>query len=281
MTSGADVAVTSVHKLLGGLGQAALLTARGTRIDLGRLATTVRMGQTTSPSVPILASIDACRRQMALDGEWLMARTLDLAMHARERLVAIPGLAMLDAARLGLPTDRIDATRLVIDVQGLGTTGFEVERALRERFAVTVEMSDLRGIVALVTVGDDLERIERLVHGIATLAAEGKPIPRSGPPRSAGIIAAASVPILSPREAFFASSRSVPLGAAAGEVAAEMVVPYPPGIPILVPGERISGEKLAYLAEVVQCGAHIRGTVDPHLGTIRIVVPDKRPTISA
>jgi arginine/lysine/ornithine decarboxylase len=277
MSSGADLAVTSIHKLLGGLGQAAILNACGTRLDLGRLATTVRMGQTTSPSTPILASIDACRRQMAIAGNCLMARTLDLAADARERLAAIPGISVLDAARLGLPMHRLDATRLVIDVQGLGVTGFAIDRALRDRFAVAVEMSDLRGIVALVTVGDDRERIDRLVQGIATLATEarrGSPAGMAALPRSAGIAAAGNVPVLSPREAFFAPSRAMPLNAAIGEVAAELVVPYPPGIPILVPGERISGDKIAYLTGVMRCGAHVRGTADPRLETIRVVAPE-------
>jgi arginine/lysine/ornithine decarboxylase len=277
MASGADIAVTSVHKLLGGLGQAAILHAQGTRLDLRRLSTTVRMGQTTSPSVPILTSIDACRRQMALEGERLMARALGLAADARERLAAIPGIRVLDASQLGLPAHRVDATRLVIDVQGLGLTGFVVERALRDRFAVAVEMSDLLGIVALVTVGDDRDGIDRLAHAIGRLAGETNPVPLAGAaalPRSAGIIATASAPVLSPREAFFASSRSVPLRAATGEVAAELIVPYPPGIPILVPGERISEEKRDYLIDVLRCGAHIRGTADPDLKTIQVVAPE-------
>jgi arginine/lysine/ornithine decarboxylase len=214
---------------------------------------------------------------MALEGERLMASTLELASHARERLATIPGIAVLDASRLGLPTRRFDATRLVIDVQGLGVTGFAMERALRDRFALAIEMSDLRGIVALVTLGDDRTGIDRLVQAIATLASEMRHLLPAGTaalPRSAGIIAAASVPVLSPREAFFAPNRTVPFGAATGEVAAELVVPYPPGVPILVPGERISGEKLTYLADVVRCGAHIRGAADPQLGTIQVVALD-------
>ncbi len=280
MASGADIAVTSVHKLLGALGQAAILNVQGTRLNLGRLSATVRMGQTTSPSVPILASIDACRRQMVVEGEQLMASTLALAADARERLATIPGIRVLDASHLGLPAHRVDATRLVIDVQGLGVSGFAVERALRDRFAVAVEMSDLRGIVALVTVGDDRKGIDRLVRGIATLAGETSSVPHSGAvalPRSAGIIAAASTPVLSPREAFFAPCRSVPLRVATGKVAAELVVPYPPGIPILVPGERISEEKRDYLLDIVRCGAHVRGAADPHLETIQVVAPEGLP----
>ncbi len=275
MASGADVAVTSAHKLLSSLSQGAVLNARGLRLDLGRLAATVRMGQTTSPLVPILASLDACRRQMVLEGEWMLERALELAAYARLRLEAIPGVAVRDAERLGLPSDRFGATRLVIDVQGLGTTGFAVERALRDRFGVAVEMSDLIGLVCLVTIGDSRARVDRLVTALASFAAEQE-VPRvisMVTPRSAGAVTAPGEQVFSPREAFFARTRAVPLAAAAGEVAAELVVPYPPGIPVLVPGERISPAKIGYLAEVARRGASVRGPADPRLVTVRVVDP--------
>jgi len=273
MASGADVAVTSAHKLLSSLSQGAVLNARGLRLDLGRLAATVRMGQTTSPLVPILASLDACRRQMVLEGEWMLERALELGAYARLRLEAIPGVAVRDAERLGLSSDRFDATRLVIDVQGLGTTGFAVERALRDRFGVAVEMSDLIGLVCLVTIGDSRARVDRLVTALASFAAEQE-VPgviSMVTPRSAGAVTAPGEQVFSPREAFFARTRAVPLAAAAGEVAAELVVPYPPGIPVLVPGERISRTKIGYLTEVVRGGVSVRGPADPRLVTVRVV----------
>lgn len=252
MASGADVAVTSAHKLLSSLSQGAILNAGGARLDLGRLSTAVRMGQTTSPLVPILASLDACRRQMVLDGEWMLERALELAAYARQRLGSIPGIAVRDAERLGLPPSRFDATRLVIDVQGLGITGFAVERALRDRFGVAVEMSDLIGIVCLVTIGDSRTGVDRLVTALATIAGEQDvaPVVSLAISRSAGAVTAPGEQIFSPREAFFTRARAVPLAEAAGEVAAELVVPYPPGIPVLVPGECISEAKIDYLTEV-------------------------------
>jgi len=273
MMSGADVAVTSAHKLLSSLSQGAILNARGARLDLGRLAATVRMGQTTSPLIPILASLDACRRQMVQDGEWMLERALELAAYARQRLGSMPGIAVRDAERLGLPSDRFDATRLVIDVQGLGASGFAVERALRDRFGVAVEMSDLIGIVCLVTIGDSRTSVDRLVTALATIASEqgAAPIVSIGTPRSAGAVTVPGEQVCSPREAFFARSRAVPLATAAGEVAAELVVPYPPGIPVLVPGERITATKIAYLAEVARRGASVRGPADPRLATVRVV----------
>src|SRR5262249_18544112 len=128
------------------------------------------MVQTTSPSVLILASIDATRRQLALHGEALLARTIALAADARRRLRALPGVGVIGADVLGV--EAFDLTKLVVDVDGLGMTGFEVEQVLRHRFGVGPEMSDLVSLVFLVTIGDTAQSIERLVDAFATLSRE-------------------------------------------------------------------------------------------------------------
>jgi arginine/lysine/ornithine decarboxylase len=273
LAQGADGAVTSPHKLLTGLSQAAVLHVRGPRVDAERVATAVAMTRTTSPLLPILASLDACRRQLALDGRGMLERAVSLAETARRRLRAIPGVDVLDAARLGLPERRFDPTRLVIDVHGLGLTGIAAERILRERFAIAPEMSDLRGLVCLVTPADTPQCIDRLVAAMSAIASERRPrlLPVSLPLRSAVAAIAPGARALTPREAYFASSRTVPLEDAIGEVAAEPVVPYPPGIPVLTPGEVVSAEKVAYLRAVVAAGLHVRGPADPALRTLRVV----------
>ncbi|MGH2561387.1 MAG: aminotransferase class I/II-fold pyridoxal phosphate-dependent enzyme [Thermomicrobiales bacterium] len=274
LASGADAAVTSVHKLLAGLSQASLLNVRAGRADLARMAAAVRMTRSTSPSLPILASIDACRRQMALAGAALLRHTLELAETVRRRLQAIPGLSVLDARRLGLGPDRSDPCRLVIDVHGLGQTGFAVERALRDRFGVVPEMSDQMGVICLITIGDTGASVNRLVAVFAALATEQDVLIRNGrcrPPRSSGMAVAPGIQVLSPREAHFAASRAVPLAEAAGEVAAELVVPYPPGIPVFAPGEVITDDKISYLREGLRQGMHVRGPADPSLAAIRVV----------
>ena len=275
MASGADGVVASTHKVLASLTQASILHVRGPRVDHGRLATAVGMVQTTSPAATILASIDACRRQMALQGTALLERTIALAADARRRLQALPGVSVLDADRLGLAA--FDQTKLVIDVHGLGLSGFAVERALRERFGVQPEMSDLIGVVCLVTVGDTPASIDRLVGAFSTLAGERRPAPTAGSAhlRSSGAVIAPGEQALSPRDAFFAETRAVPLAAAVGEVSAELVIPYPPGIPVLAPGDVVSGEKVDYLRHGAAHGMYLSGPVDPALGTIRVVA--RRP----
>ena len=284
LAAGADAAVTSAHKLLGCLSQGALLHLKGPRIDQERVAAAVRSVETTSPSLPILASLDAGRRQMTLHGTELLNRTIALAERARRRLRAVPGLRVLDGAELGAA---LDPTRLVVDVGGLGLSGCAVERELREYHAVAPEMSDLVGLVFLITIGDTPASIDRLVDSLRTIAATRRQRATDGLAavlRSAGAAIAPGRQALTPREAHFARTRSVPLAGAAGEVAAEPVIPYPPGMPVLLPGEVVSAEKVAYLRLAAGHGVHIQGPIDSTLATIRVVAetaPGERPPRTA
>jgi arginine/lysine/ornithine decarboxylase len=276
MAAGADAAVTSTHKLVGSLSQSSILHLRAGRLDLARIASAVKLTQTTSPLLPLLASIDACRRRMALDGHRLLGRTLRLAAAARRRLGKLPGIELLDAERLGLGPARFDPTKLVVDVSGLGLSGLAAERLLRERLGLAPEGSDLCSVTCMVTIGDTGATIERLVGAFAALCAGRVPVEPAARLRSSGSVVAPGVQAMTPRDAFFAPSRTVPLAAAVGEVAAELVTPYPPGIPVLAPGEVVTAAKVAYLAHARAHGMHVRGTADPTLATIRVVVAPER-----
>jgi arginine/lysine/ornithine decarboxylase len=272
MHAGADGAVTSPHKLLSGLSQAALLNVRGPRFDIARVANAVKLMQTTSPLMPILASLDACRQQMALRGRELLERAIYLAEWARAALRRLPGVAVLDAELLGLPGAHYDPTRLVIDVSGLGVTGYAAEHFLREQRGIAPELSDTAGLVCLVTMGDTRQSLRRLVSGIGSMRAHlTRDTVAARCPRVAGEAVAPGEQVLTPRDAYFAPSRAVPLARAAGAVAAEAVIPYPPGIPILLPGEAISAVKLECLREGLAAGMHLRGVSDATLGTLRVV----------
>ena len=208
---------------------------------------------------------------MALHGEAMLEQTIRLAEDARRRLQALPGIDVLDADRLGV--DGFDLTKLVIDVDGLGISGYEVEHALRNRFGVGPEMSDLVGVVCLVTIGDTEASVHRLVAAFTTLSREhygggGK----RAHLRSSGAVVAPAELAMSPREAFFAPSRAIPLVAASGEISSELVIPYPPGIPVLAPGETITDDKLDYLREGVAHGMYLSGPADPELKTIQVIV---------
>ncbi len=274
MAAGADAAVTSLHKTLPALSQGAMIVTQGERIDRSRLKSSVRMAQTTSRSLPILASLDAARRQVALHGWGLLELTIALSAWTRKELVNIPGIALIDHEILGLPADRVDPTRLVIDTAGIGLSGYKVEAMLRDEFGIAPEMSDRRGIVCVVTVGDTRASLGALIDALATIANRRSVFQPRQPrltSRSVGEAIAPGEMSMTPREAFFAKSHSVPLPAAIGCIAAESIIPYPPGIPVLVPGERIGWNKLLYLAQVVAGGAICAGAADPRLLTIRVV----------
>lgn len=275
MDSGADAAVTSVHKLLGSLSQGALLMLRGGRIDAGRVSCAVSMTQTTSPLLPLLASIDASRRQMALSGRSMLDQALELSASARRRLAALPGIDLLDGRELGV--GQVDPTRLVIDVRGTGLSGYQVERLLRERFDIIPEMSDPTSVVCLVTIGDSPVSIDRLVEAFGRVVAgrqARQPRHRGNGSGALGEIIAPGLLVLSPRDAYHAPSRAVPLAEAAGEIAAELVVPYPPGIPLLAPGERIGQDKVEWLTAGLAAGMSVRCASDRSLATIRVVAGD-------
>ena len=270
MACGADAGVASIHKVLTGFTQSSILNLQGPRIDAARVAAWLGLLQTTSPSAFILASIDACRRQMALHGQALLSQALALGRQARAALAATPGLHALGEEVLGRPgAAALDGTKLVVDVQGTGLSGYEVDTLLRERYHITVEMSDHRRVVALLSIADDEASVGRLVTALREIAVVGeRPVAPTTPMVSPADLLTESV--LTPREAFFAPSRAVPLALGSGEIAVEVVTPYPPGIPLLAPGERVTAPIVAYLQAGLAAGMHVTGAADPTLATLRV-----------
>ena len=296
MAAGADAAVISVHKLLSGLSQASVVLAGGgDRLDVERLRTMVTMLRTTSPLTPIYVSIDAARRQMVEHGEALWGEALRLAALARRRLTAIPGVAVLDwngaahetapagaarasaqagaaqagAAQVGAVD--FDPVRLTISAAALGFSGYELERALRAGQAVAIEAADPHNIVANITFGDSETSVERLVSALTAIAAEARKSGKRAATQASLKLPLAGRQVMSPREAFFGARRALPLAGCAGRVSAEMVVPYPPGIPVLGPGEEITPETVAYLREAALSGVLIHGPRDLSLRSLEVV----------
>jgi len=272
MASGADGAVNSTHKILPGLTQAAMLNVQGPLLEHDKVKSCVALVNTTSPSILILASIDAARRQMALHGRELLETAIAHAHRARRELNATPGLSVLTPEALGLAT--YDHTKLVIDVHELGLTGFAVEELLRDRYHIQPEMSDLVSIVCLVTIADDDRSIQRLIDAFRAIATahHGKTTSDIGAIfRSTGVAIDPGVQAMSPRDAFFARTRAVPIDQAVGEVSAELVIPYPPGIPVLAPGDVIPRDKIEYLKRGAEHGMYFSGPTDTKLRTLKIV----------
>ncbi len=274
--AGASVAVTSIHKLLAGLTQSSLMTFGAWGAGRDAIAPAVSLIETTSPSALIAASIDTARRQMALDGHRLLEQTIELALGARARLQEVPGLHVVDESVIDSRQGAgFDPTRIMIDVQKTGLTGFQAEAILRSECRIGVEMSDLTGVIVHITIGDSPDSIDHLVSGFERLVSSQSGV-ASGTAvdnrlRSSGSVIFSTSPVLTPREAALGETSAIPLSSAVGEVAAEIITPYPPGIPVVAPGDLISAQTVEYLEAASEVGMYISGPADSSLKTVRIV----------
>ena len=263
MQAGADAAVMSVHKILPAVSQGSMLHLQGSRIDGDRLSTAVRMMSTTSPMLPIVASLDATRRQMVREGRTRLDRTIALARWARAELETLPAYELLSASKLSLPDRLFDETKFVIDVHRMGISGYEAEAILNRTHAIAVESADHRGIVANFNLGETEESAQRFVDALRSIAV-AHPVSRRGgepdEPRATGSVLSTPELAMTPRDAWFSRKRRIPLSHSSGMIAAELITPYPPGIPVLAPGEVIADEHIDYLQRVFDLGAVQYGT---------------------
>jgi arginine decarboxylase len=273
MESGADLAVASFHKSLTGLMETSIILAQGERVDRERLQLAMDGFETTSKSAMLIASMDAARRAMALHGERLLGRALSLARHAGEEIGALPGIRNLGPELDGRPgVAGRDDKQVIVDVTGLGVTGFQAADWLYEQRRVGAEHHDVHHMTFVVTVADDAETVGRLVGAMRDLVeaaptiADGAGLP-SLPPVSQLV----GDYVMSPRDAFLGTTRRVPLEEAAGEIAAEPVSPYPPGVPLLVPGQRVHEGHIEFLRVGLEAGMVVQGVSDPSLEQLRVV----------
>ena len=278
LTAGADLSVQSIHKVLGAMTQASMLHVQGNRVNIDRVSKALQLLQSTSPSYLLLASLDAARQQMALQGKELMTITLQLADDARNRISQIPGLSVLQLVETpGFVA--LDKTRLTVTVSGLGLTGFEADEILHQELGVTAELPSLQHLTFIITLGNTASDIERLVQAFITLArmtAEGAEEAEQETPLATrhSPLATRHSPLatsLSPREAFFAPTETLPIKQTRDRISAELVCPYPPGIPVLIPGEVITPEALDYLQKIKIMGGYISGCADPNLNQLKVV----------
>ncbi|MCC5599506.1 aminotransferase class I/II-fold pyridoxal phosphate-dependent enzyme [Nostoc favosum] len=275
LAAGADLTVQSIHKVLGAMTQASMLHIQGNRIDCDRISKALQLVQSTSPSYLLLASLDAARQQMALHGKMLMSRTLQLADEARTKISEIPGLSVLEMPRLGRYPGfvALDKTRLTVTVSNLGLTGFAADEILDEKFAVTAEFPSQQHLTFIISLGNTAADIEQLVQSFTILAKEYRPTNATVKNyiwqdfvRTFGTNL-----YLSPREAFFAISEILPLAKTCDRICAEIVCPYPPGIPVLMPGELITKPVLDYLQQIQAMGGFISSCNDTSLETLKVV----------
>jgi lysine decarboxylase len=266
LQAGADAMVTSAHKTLPAYTQSAYVLANTDRIDRHRLDRAFEATATTSPSGTIAASADAARALMERDGERLLSHLLRIVDHARTRLRDIPGVTLLDdVVDTGVIIDRV---KLAINISGSGASGLAVEEDLVAD-GMPVELADLDTVVPIISVNDDLASVDKFVDGVQASLNRQRSEPRPVLPSISWTVEPDVV--MSPRDAYFADHRTVSAQEAIGEVSAELVAPYPPGIPVLTPGERITQAAVTGLEAVMSHGTQVRYAADPTLKTFQVV----------
>jgi arginine decarboxylase len=269
---GADAVLTSTHKIVGSLTQSAMLHVAPTgRIDPDVVARMVRLTRSTSPSALLMASLDAARRQLAVHGQALLGRTMAAGDAARAAIDAVDGVRVIGDEFVGRPgVAGWDPMRIVIDVRGTGCTGYEVAAALREGFDIHVELATHATMVLILGLGQPPEDLERFAHDFAAVV---RRISRSG--EAAALVRAPGAMrnevVVPPRDAFLGEAEVVAVDDAVGRVSAESIAGYPPGIPALLPGERITAELVEYLRELKDSGARLHGASDPQFLTIFVL----------
>jgi arginine decarboxylase len=272
LAQGADAALASTHKIVGSLTQSAMLhVARDGLIDPDEVARCVRLVRSTSPNSLLLASLDSARRQLATHGEALLDRTIAASARAREAIDAIPGCAVVGEAMVGRPgVAGWDPLRIVIDVRGTGSTGYELAAELRAANDIYVELATHATLVLVLGLGQPVEPLERFAHDFAeTVRAVSRP--GQGPAISAPVVSLEHQAVVPIREAFLGEGETVPVDEAVGRISCESIAGYPPGVPTLLPGERVTAEVVAYLRELTAAGARLHGAADPTFTTIRVL----------
>jgi lysine decarboxylase len=266
---GADAVAQSTHKIVGALTQCSMLHIKGARIDRERVRTFLSLLQSTSPNYLLLASLDAAVWQMRTDGRALVARAVELARQARIAINAIEGLYAFGAEHLG-ENIRLDETKITVNVSGLGMNGAAAEYILRHEHKIQAELSDENNILFIISYADTKKEVEHLVNALKCLAEKSAVHKKV---QAAGGAGYALLPkaVLSPRKALKMRKRRCLFTESLGEIAAETITFYPPGIPLVCSGEEISRELIDACKKMQREGLKVTGAEDLSLEYINVI----------
>lgn len=269
---GADAVLTSTHKLVGALTQSAMLHVADTgRVDPVAVGRALRLLRSTSSSSLLMASLDAARRQLAMHGEALLHDTLAAIGSTHDKLGTVPGIRLVGRELVGTPgVADWDPLRIVLDVRGTGRTGYEVADALRRAYDVNVELATQATMVLLVGVAESPVALARVAGDIDEIV-KVVTVAGTGEALRAPHAVVENEMVVSPRDAFLGAAERVLIEDAVGRISCESIAGYPPGIPALLPGERITAETVAYLRALVDGGSRLHGASDPGLETIHVL----------
>ena len=267
MAAGADMAAVSMHKSGGSLTQSSILLC-GPGVNAGYVGNIINLTQTTSGSYLLMASLDISRRNLAMRGEKSFARVVDMAEYARREINAIGGYyAYGSELKNGGSVYDFDVTKLAVNTRGIGLTGIEVYDLLRDEYDIQVEFGDLSNMLAYISIGDRIQDIERLVGALADIRR------LYSKPRSDQFTAEYITPqvVATPQQAFYSEKEKLPLRATAGRICSEFVMCYPPGIPILAPGEVITQEIIDYIEFAKAKGCSMQGPESSDISELNVL----------
>lgn len=276
---GADICVQSMHKVTGALTQSSVLHIKnhGVREDaLLRVAENLKLVQSTSPSYLLMISLDCARYELAMHGREMYQKAAELVAYARMKINEIEGFTCLEI----METDAADPTRLVISARELGISGFALDEILFSQYHVNVELSDHENVLAIVTYANEKEELDRLIHACSSIGAEYGSKDKTNKEENDTDVTKRQLcfPLLpeqcmTPRQAYFSKKKRIAWQEAVGTVSGQVIAPYPPGIPVIYPGERISRKAWEYIECFRKDGRHIHGANrDGVLDSIQIIV---------
>jgi arginine decarboxylase len=275
LSLGADLVISSTHKIVGSLTQSAMVhVGHESLLDEEIVDRCVTLVESTSPNALLFGSLDAARRSAATDGRDLLGETLRALATTRRAIREISGLDVLDERLTGSPgVFAYDPLRLAIDVRGTGHSGYELARLARERHDVNLELAGENVMVAVFGMGEDatvaaarlVAALRDVIEALSKSLEERTGEPFAPPPPWGELV-------LTPREAFLGPQEVVPARKAIGRVAAESLAAYPPGIPNVLPGERLTAATLDYIQQALDHGGSLRGASDRRLRTLRVAL---------
>lgn len=267
MEAGADLAAVSMHKSGGSLSQSSFLLC-GPGVNAGYTRQIINLTQTTSGSYLLMSSLDLSRRNLALRGQEIFEKVADLAEYARKEINAIQGYYAYSKELInGDSIFDFDITKLSVHTLDLGLAGIEVYDILRDEYDIQIEFGDLGNILAYLSIGDRKQDVERLVSALAEIR-------RRYRKDKAGMLSQEYINpkvVVSPQKAFYAEKESLPLKETAGWICSEFVMCYPPGIPILAPGEQITREILDYIEYAKEKGCSLTGPEDSEIQHLNVL----------
>ncbi len=270
LDAGADMVVQSTHKTLPSFTQSSMLHVRDGRVDIDKLKVMLTLNQSSSPSYLLMASLDMAMTILVQEGNFLMEKLIKSINDFTKEIEEIEGLSLVSKELIGkYGVKDIDVTKLTINMKSLGIEGTRLEEILRKKYNIQVEMADIYNVLAVTSIANDRNDLSRLSRALRSIH-DDKKIPHRKTELPEFSFEIPKMRVL-PREAVYSGKKSVELAQSRGRISGEYIIPYPPGIPLICPGEVISEEIIEYVQILKNLGISVIGTSDESLNTIKVI----------